>query len=137
MNVLGFDPYISVDAAWKISGLVKKVDSREEIFKNSDFISLHTPLIADNNPTINTKHMINKNSIAMMKDGAVILNFARDALVNDDDMELALNSGKLRRYVTDFPNIKTADMNGVIAIPHLGASTEESEENCAVMAGCQ
>ncbi len=134
MNVLGFDPYISVDAAWKISGLVKKVDSREEIFKNSDFISLHTPLIADNNPKINTKHMINKNSIAMMKDGAVILNFARDALVNDDDMELALNSGKLRRYVTDFPNIKTADMNGVIAIPHLGASTEESEENCAVMA---
>ncbi|MBO4931066.1 MAG: 3-phosphoglycerate dehydrogenase, partial [Clostridia bacterium] len=81
-----------------------------------------------------TKFMINKDTIAMMKDGVIILNFARDALVNDDDIEEALKSGKVRRYVTDFPNARTAGMDGVIAIPHLGASTEESEDNCAVMA---
>ncbi len=134
MNVIGCDPYMSVDAAWKISRAVKKVDTREEIFANADFISIHTPLITSEDPKVNTKHMINKDTIAMMKDGVIILNFARDALVNDDDMEEALKSGKVRKYVTDFPNARTAGMAGVIAIPHLGASTAESEDNCAVMA---
>ncbi|MBQ4591444.1 MAG: 3-phosphoglycerate dehydrogenase [Clostridia bacterium] len=134
MNVIGCDPYMSVDAAWKISRSVKKVDTREEIFAQADFISIHTPLIDNADPKINTKYMINKDTIAMMKDGVIILNFARDALVNDDDIEEALKSGKVRRYVTDFPNARTAGMDGVIAIPHLGASTEESEDNCAVMA---
>ena len=134
MKVIGCDPYISVDAAWKISSAVKKVDTREEIFAQADFISIHTPLIDNADPKINTKYMINKDTIAMMKDGVIILNFARDALVNDDDIEEALKSGKVRRYVTDFPNARTAGMEGVIAIPHLGASTEESEDNCAVMA---
>ena len=134
MKVIGCDPYISVDAAWKISSAVKKVDTREDIFAQADFISIHTPLIDNADPKVNTKYMINKDTIAMMKDGVIILNFARDALVNDDDIEEALKSGKVRRYVTDFPNARTAGMEGVIAIPHLGASTEESEDNCAVMA---
>lgn len=134
MTVIGCDPYMSVDAAWKISRSVKKVDTREEIFAQADFISIHTPLIDNADPKVNTKYMINKDTIAMMKDGVVILNFARDALVNDDDIEEALKSGKVKRYVTDFPNARTAGMDGVIAIPHLGASTEESEDNCAVMA---
>lgn len=134
MNVLGCDPYMSVDAAWKLSRSVHKADTREEIFAKSDFISLHTPLIDNADPKVGTKHMINKETIAMMKDGVVILNFARDALVNDDDLEEALKSGKVRKYVTDFPNARTAGMEGVIAIPHLGASTEESEDNCAMMA---
>ncbi len=134
MNVLGCDPYMSVDAAWKLSRSVHKADTREEIFAKSDFISLHTPLIDNADPKVGTKHMINKETIAMMKDGVVILNFARDALVNDDDLEEALKSGKVRKYVTDFPNAHTAGMEGVIAIPHLGASTEESEDNCAMMA---
>ena len=134
MNVIGCDPYMSVDAAWKISRSVKKVDTREDIFVQADFISIHTPLIDNADPKVNTKFMINKDTIAMMKDGVIILNFARDALVNDDDIEEALKSGKVRRYVTDFPNARTAGMDGVIAIPHLGASTEESEDNCAVMA---
>ncbi|MBO5256408.1 MAG: 3-phosphoglycerate dehydrogenase [Clostridia bacterium] len=134
MNVIGCDPYMSVDAAWKISRSVKKVDTREDIFAQADFISIHTPLIDNADPQVNTKFMINKDTIAMMKDGVIILNFARDALVNDDDIEEALKSGKVRRYVTDFPNARTAGMDGVIAIPHLGASTEESEDNCAVMA---
>lgn len=134
MKVIGCDPYMSVDAAWKISRSVTKVDTREEIFAQADFISIHTPLIANDDPKINTKYMINKDTIAMMKDGVILLNFARDALVNDDDLEEALKSGKVRKYVTDFPNARTAGMEGVIAIPHLGASTEESEDNCAVMA---
>ncbi len=134
MKVIGCDPYMSVDAAWKISRSVKKVDTREEIFEQADFISIHTPLIVNDDPKVNTKYMINKDTIATMKDGVVILNFARDALVNDDDIEEALKSGKVRKYVTDFPNARTAGMDGVIAIPHLGASTEESEDNCAVMA---
>ena len=134
MDVLGCDPYISVEAAWNISRSVQKVETREEIFKNADIISIHTPLIDSPDPKVATKYMINKDTLAMMKDGVIILNFARDALVNDDDIEAALKSGKVRRYVTDFPNTRTAGMEGVIAIPHLGASTEESEDNCAVMA---
>ena len=134
MKVLGCDPYISIDAAWNLSENIQRVKTREEIFKNSDYISLHTPLVVNDDPNINTKHMINAETIAMMKDGVIIMNFARDTLVDDDAMEAALKSGKVRRYITDFPNEKTANMEGVIAIPHLGASTEESEDNCAVMA---
>ncbi len=137
MDVLGCDPYISIEAAWDLSRTVHKVNTREDIFKNSDIISIHVPLVDNSDPALSTKHMINKDTIAQMKDGVIILNFARDALVNDDDMEEALKSGKVRRYVTDFPNARTAGMEGVIAIPHLGASTEESEDNCAVMAAKQ
>lgn len=137
MNVIGCDPYMSIDAAWKISRSVKKADTREEIFANADFISLHTPLIDSEDPKVNTRHMINKETIAKMKDGVILLNFARDALVNDDDLEEALRVGKIRRYVTDFPNARTAGMDGVLAIPHLGASTAESEDNCAVMAAVE
>ena len=134
MKVLGCDPYISIEAAWNLSKNVQRVKTREEIFRNSDYISLHTPLVVNDDPSVNTKHMINAETIAMMKDGVIIMNFARDTLVDDDAMEAALKSGKVRRYITDFPNEKTANMEGVIAIPHLGASTEESEDNCAVMA---
>lgn len=128
MEVYGTDPYISVEGALSLKRDVKLVKTREEIFKECDFITVHTPLLDD------TREMINKDSIAMMKDGVVILNFARDLLVCDDDMKEALASGKVKKYVTDFPNAKTANMEGVIATPHLGASTEESEDNCAVMA---
>ncbi|MCR5087126.1 MAG: phosphoglycerate dehydrogenase [Lachnospiraceae bacterium] len=128
MTVYGCDPYISVENAWKLSRNVIHVNSREEIFQQCDYITVHVPLLDD------TKKMINADTIAMMKDGVVILNFARDLLVDDDAMEAALASGKVAKYITDFPNAKTAGMKGVIAIPHLGASTQESEDNCAVMA---
>lgn len=128
MHVYGCDPFISIDAAWGLDSHIIRVKTREEIYENCDIISLHTPLLPD------TKHMINAEAIAKMKDGVIILNFARDQLVDDDAMEAALKSGKVKRYVTDFPNDKTAGMEGVIAIPHLGASTEESEDNCAKMA---
>ena len=134
MTVYGYDPFISVDSAWNLSRSVVHVTSRDDIYRDCDYISVHTPLIEDENPEHNTKEMINKESIANMKDGVIILNFARDLLVNDADMEEALKSGKVAKYVTDFPNDKTAKMEGVIAIPHLGASTEESEDNCAMMA---
>ena len=134
MEVYGCDPYLSVEAAWNISRDVHRLMTREEVFKECDFISLHTPLVVNDDPKVATKGMINEGTIAMMKDGAVVLNFARDALVDDDAMEKALASGKIARYVTDFPNARTAGMKGVIAIPHLGASTEEAEDNCAIMA---
>ena len=134
MDVYGCDPYLSVDAAWNISRSVHHVKTREEIFTTCDYISVHTPLVENEDPNVNTKKMINKDTIAMMKDGVIILNFARDLLVDDEAMEEALASGKVAKYVTDFPNAKTAGMAGVIAIPHLGASTEESEDNCAIMA---
>lgn len=134
MDVYGCDPYISVDAAWNLSRDVHHVKTRYEIFSNCDYISVHVPLIENPDVNVNTKKMINKETISMMKDGVIILNFARDLLVDDEAMEEALKSGKVRKYVTDFPNAKTAGMDGVIAIPHLGASTEESEDNCAVMA---
>lgn len=133
MEVYGCDPYISVDAAWNLSRQIKHVQTRDEIFRECDFISVHVPLIKNADPSVNTEKMINAETIAMMKDGVVILNFARDLLVDDEAMEAALKSGKVRKYVTDFPNAKTANMEGVIAIPHLGASTEEAEDNCAVM----
>ena len=128
MEVYGCDPYISVEHAWSLSRDVIPVKTVEEIFRTCDYITVHVPLMDA------TKHMINADSLKLMKDGVVILNFSRDALVNDEDMEKALACGKVKKYVTDFPNEKSANMNGVIAIPHLGASTEESEDNCAVMA---
>ena len=128
MHVLGCDPYISIDAAWHLDRHIERVKTREEIYAQSDIISLHVPLLDS------TKKMINAEAISKMKDGVIILNFARDLLVDDDALEEALKSGKVRRYITDFPNDRTANMEGVIAIPHLGASTEESEDNCARMA---
>lgn len=128
MKVYGCDPYISVQHAWNLNRDINYVKSREEIFRECDYITVHVPLLED------TKGMINKDTIALMKDGVVLLNFSRDTLVNDDDLAEALASGKVAKYVTDFPNAKTANLDGVIAFPHLGASTEESEDNCAVMA---
>ncbi len=134
MQVYGYDPFISVDSAWNLSRDIVHVKAREDIYRECDYITVHTPLIEDKDPSVNTKEMINSETLAKMKDGVVILNFARDLLVNDNDIAIALKDGKVARYVTDFPNGKTAGMEGVIAIPHLGASTEESEDNCAVMA---
>ena len=128
MEVCGCDPFISIDAAWHLDSHIQRVNTRDEIYAQCDIISLHTPLVED------TKKMMNADAISKMKDGVIILNFARDLLVDDDAMEEALKSGKVARYVTDFPNDRTANMEGVIAIPHLGASTEEAEDNCAVMA---
>ncbi len=128
MDVFGCDPHISVEAAWHLDRHVQRVKTREEIYRNCDIITVHVPLVKD------TEKMINAEAISMMKDGVIILNFARDLLVDDDAMAEALASGKVAKYVTDFPNAKTANMPGCIAIPHLGASTEESEDNCAMMA---
>ncbi len=128
MDVYGCDPHISVEAAWHLDRHVQRVKTREEIYANCDIITLHVPLLKD------TEKMINAEALSKMKDGVIILNFARDKLVDDDAMAEALASGKVAKYVTDFPNEKTAGMPGCIAIPHLGASTEESEDNCAVMA---
>ena len=134
MEVYGCDPYITIDAAWNISRDVKRVKTREELYGICDFITLHVPLIKNPDPAKSTEKMIGKAEFEQMKDGVVLLNFARDALVDDDALAEALESGKVKKYVTDFPNAKTAGMKNVIAIPHLGASTEESEDNCAVMA---
>ena len=128
MDVYGCDPHISVEAAWHLDRHVQRVKTREEIYATCDVITLHVPLVKD------TEKMINAEALSKMKDGVIILNFARDLLVDDDAMAEALRTGKVRRYVTDFPNEKTANMPGCIAIPHLGASTEESEDNCAEMA---
>ncbi len=128
MQVYGFDPFISIDAAWHLDSHVIRVKTREEIYEKCDIITLHVPLLED------TKHMINADSLAKMQKGVILLNFARDALVDDEAMAQALQTGKVKRYVTDFPNPKSANMPGCIAIPHLGASTSESEDNCARMA---
>lgn len=128
MEVYGYDPYLSVEGAWSLSRDVKHVINVEDIYKKCDYITVHVPLLDS------TKGMINKDAIDMMKDGVVILNFARDLLANEQDVLAALKSGKVRRYVSDFPNPVTAGAEGCIVIPHLGASTEESEDNCAVMA---
>lgn len=128
MEVYGYDPFISVNAAWMLSRSVKHITAVDTIYKECDYITVHVPLLDG------TRGMINKTVLADMKDGVVILNFARDLLVNDDHMAEALASGKVKKYVTDFPNPKSANMEGAIVIPHLGASTEESEDNCAVMA---
>ena len=128
MEVYGCDPHISVEAAWNLDGHVQRVKTPEEIYALCDIITVHVPLLKD------TEKMINAEALAKMRDGVIVLNFARDLLVDDDAMADALASGKVKRYVTDFPNPKTANMPGCIAIPHLGASTEESEDNCARMA---
>ena len=128
MKVIGYDPYLSVNAAWNLSGSVIKADDYNDVFTKSDYISLHIPALAT------TKGMINADAISKMKDGVRIINLARGELVNADDLKAALESGKLKRYVTDFPSKDTIGVKGIINIPHLGASTEESEDNCAVMA---
>lgn len=128
MDVYGYDPYISVNAAWRLSRAVKHSTSVESLYSECDYITVHVPLMDA------TKKMINKEALDSMKDGVVVLNFARALLVDDDAMAEALASGKVHRYVTDFPDPKSVNTEKVIAIPHLGASTEESEDNCAVMA---
>lgn len=128
MDVYGYDPYISVDAAWNLSRSIKHIQDVNEIYRECDYITIHVPLLDS------TKKMINREAIDLMKDGVVVLNFARDLLVDEEDMVQALRSQKVRRYVSDFPNPTTAGEKGCIVIPHLGASTEESEDNCAVMA---
>lgn len=128
MEVYGYDPYISINAAWALSRDVKHITSVDTIYQECDYITVHVPLLDS------TRGMINGQTIGQMKDGVVVLNFARDLLVDDDAMAAALETGKVSRYVTDFPNPKSVAMKNVIAIPHLGASTEESEDNCAKMA---
>lgn len=128
MEVYGYDPYISVKAAWELSRTIKHAASLEEIYQNCDYITIHVPLMDS------TKKMINAEAFTQMKDGVVVLNFARDLLVDEEAMLSALASGKVKRYVTDFPNPTVAGKDHVIVIPHLGASTEESEDNCARMA---
>ena len=128
MEVFGYDPYVSVDAAWSLSRDVKHVIQVEEIFKKCDFITIHVPL------TDATREMIGRDAVAQMKKGVVILNFARDLLVDEHAVLDGIEAGKIRAYVTDFPNHTTAGKPGVIALPHLGASTEEAEDNCARMA---
>lgn len=128
MEVYGYDPYVSVDAAWNLSRDVKHVLNVEDIYENCDVITIHVPLLDS------TRGMINKEALAKMKDGVIILNFARDLLVNESDVLAGIREGKVRKYVSDFPNTITAGQEGCIVIPHLGASTEESEDNCAKMA---
>lgn len=128
MEVYGYDPYISVDAAWSLSRDIHHVYNVEEIYANCDFITIHVPLMDA------TKKMISAEAIKLMKNNVVILNFARDLLVDEDAVVSALKVGKIHKYVTDFPNPTTVGAEGCIVIPHLGASTEESEDNCAVMA---
>lgn len=131
MEVYGYDPYISVDAAWKLKNSIYHANSVEEIYKECDYITIHVPLNAS------TKGTINAESIAMMKDGVRILNYSRDGLVNSADMLDALKSGKVAKYVTDFATDDLLCETNVVAMPHLGASTPESEDNCAVMAADQ
>ncbi len=131
MKVIGYDPFISIDGAWRISKNVVHATDLKQVYENCDYITIHVPLTPD------TKGFINNETISQMKQGVVILNYARAALVSDEDIKAALSSGKVRRYVTDFPDGDIASYPGVIAFPHLGASTEESEENCAYMAAIQ
>lgn len=128
MEVYGYDPYLSVNAAWNVDKAVKHVITAEDIYRECDFITIHVPLLDT------TKKMINKEAIDMMKDNVVFLNFSRDTLVDEEAMAAALEAGKVKKYVVDFPTPATAGKEGCLVIPHLGASTEESEDNCAVMA---
>ena len=128
MEVLGYDPYISVEAAWNLSRSIRHITNVDEIYKECDYITVHVPLLDS------TRKMINTEAIDKMKDGVVLLNFARDLLVDEDAIVLALKKGMIKRYVSDFPNPVTAGAKGTIVLPHLGASTEEAEENCARMA---
>jgi len=131
MKVYGYDPYISINAAWHLDSRIIPVKTLDEIYEKCDMITVHVPLLDS------TRHRINAETLAQMKDGVILLNFARDLLVDDDALGAALKTGKVKRYITDFPNDKTAGMEGVVAIPHLGASTEEAEDNCAKMAVSQ
>lgn len=131
MEVIGCDPFLSVQNALNLSRKVKLVKEREEVFRGCDYITVHVPLLDD------TKEMINDDTISMMKDGVIILNFARDLLVKEDAVIEGLASGKIAGYATDFPSVKLANTKGVVAFPHLGASTTESEDNCAVMAAAE
>lgn len=128
MEVYGYDPYISVDAAWNLSRDIKHVLNVDEIYEQCDIITIHVPLMDA------TRGCLNKEAIAKMKDGVILLNFARDLLANEEDVVAAIKAGKIAKYVTDFPNPTTAGVEDCIVIPHLGASTEESEDNCAKMA---
>ena len=128
MEVYGYDPYLSVNAAWNLSSEVKHIVNVEDIYKECDYITIHVPALDS------TKGMINKAAFDMMKKGTVVINCARDVLVDEPAILDAIKSGKVAKYVTDFPNTTTAGQEGVIVLPHLGASTEEAEDNCAVMA---
>lgn len=128
MEVYGYDPYVSIAAAWNISRAVKHIENVDDIYAECDYITIHVPLLDS------TKGMINEEAISKMKDGVIFLNFARDTLVDEPAMVKAVADGKVRRYVTDFPNNTVAGKENIIVLPHLGASTEESEDNCAVMA---
>ena len=128
MDVIGFDPFISVDTAWNLSRNVQRAMTIEQLFANSDYITVHVPLTDD------TRGMFNQETFSIMKDGVHILNFSRGELVNEQDMAVALEDGKVGKYITDFPNENVLNVKNVVPIPHLGASTKESEENCAIMA---
>ena len=131
MDVVGCDPFLSVDAAWNIDSRVKHAATFEDVFKVADYVTLHVPATKD------TKGMICEKSLAVMKDGVRIINLARADLVNAAELKAALESGKVASYVTDFPTEETIGVKGIVAIPHLGASTAESEDNCAVMAALE
>jgi D-3-phosphoglycerate dehydrogenase len=131
MNVIGYDPYMTVEAAWSVSRAVKRAASEDALIAEADFLTLHVPLNDE------TRGKVNADYIAKMKEGATLLNFSRGEIVDDEAILAALESGHIRAYVTDFPNQKLLGKKGVIAIPHLGASTPESEENCARMASEQ
>ncbi len=128
MEVYGYDPYVSVDSAWRLSRSIHHAKTVDEIYKECDYITVHVPAVES------TKGMISRNAIGLMKKGVVVLNFARDVLVDEEAMIDALVSGRVKHYVTDFPTPVMAGVKGAIVIPHLGASTEESEDNCAKMA---
>ena len=128
MEVYGYDPYLSIDAAWRLSSDVKHVTNVDDIYSKCDIITIHVPALDS------TKGMINKDAIAKMKKGVILINLARDILCNEVDVLAGINAGRIRKYVTDFPNPTIAGHDGCIVIPHLGASTEESEDNCAVKA---
>jgi D-3-phosphoglycerate dehydrogenase len=131
MNVLGYDPEITVDAAWSLPSQVRKANSVEELLKASDFVTLHVPLVDK------TRNLVNAKNIGQMRQGAVLLNFSRDGVVDDDAVLKALAAKRLRCYVTDFPSAQLIGGSGVVALPHLGASTSEAEDNCAVMVADQ
>lgn len=128
MNVLGYDPYLSVKSAWMLSPMIKHAETIEELYSVSDFITLHVPAVEA------TKHMINSEAISKMKHGIKIMNFARDLLVDENALNDALKSGKVAKYISDFPNKISSQLPNSIILPHLGASTEEAEDNCAIMA---
>ncbi len=128
MSVIGYDPYLSVEAAWELSSDIQKATGLETLLSQVDYISIHVPLLDS------TKDMFNSKTFAMMKDGVKIMNFARGGLVHNDNIKEAISNGKVSCYVTDFPTVDILGVKGIIPIPHLGASTAESEENCAIMA---